>query len=129
MTTKRQLLPEQTRVPDTKFADGAVRGSNDVVFTREHDVIRAWAEARDAQPATGEATDSGPATVHLNDGGAGIRFNFPGAGAFRPISWDEWFSNFDQHECAFVFDSDASKPPLSSRYRIVNVNEWKDLLT
>jgi hypothetical protein len=105
-----------------------MRGSNDVVFTREHDVIRAWAEERHAQPATGEATDSGPATVQLNDGGAGIRFNFPGVSAFRPISWDEWFSNFDQHECAFVFDSDASKAPLSNRYRIVNVNEWKDLL-
>ena len=67
-------------------------------------------------PATGEATASGPATVDVKDGGAGVRFNFPGTGAYRPIEWHEWFENFDPHECAFVFDNDALDPveqPLS----------------
>ena len=78
-------------------------------------------------PATGEATSSGPATVDVKDGGAGVRFNFPGTGAYRPIEWDEWFENFDRHQCAFVFDNDASTP-LSSRYRIVKAAEWKEFL-
>ena len=56
-----------------------------------------------------------------------MRFNFPGTGSFRPIQWDEWFANFDTHECAFVFDNDSSAP-VSSRYRIVKAAEWKDFL-
>jgi hypothetical protein len=104
------------------------RGSTRVVLTRDHEVIRHWATERSAEPATGEATSSGPATLsNVNDGGAGIRFNFPGMGTFRPIEWDEWLANFDRHECAFVFDDEPSRP-LSSRYRIVKAAEWSDLL-
>jgi hypothetical protein len=98
-----------------------------VVFTRDHDLIRNWAAQRQAEPATGEATSSGPATSKVNDGGAGIRFNFPGVGLFRPIDWDEWLANFDRHECAFVYDDEPAKPP-STRYRIVKADEWSDLL-
>ena len=84
-------------------------------------------QKRQAAPATGEATASGPATVDVKDGGAGVRFNFPGTGAYRPIEWDEWFENFDRHDCAFVFDNDGSTQ-MSSRYRIVKASEWKDFL-
>ena len=124
MTVHRQVLPENGRIQRVNFADEFVNAFSDPVFTCEHDVIRQWAEIRHAEPATGEATPSGPQTVHVNDGGAGIRFNFPGAAAFRPISWEEWFENFDQHHCAFVCDNDRSMP-LSNRYRIVNADEWK----
>ena len=124
MTVHRQLLPQNERIQRVNVADYLVNASADVVFTREHDVIRQWADTRRAEPATGEATPSGPRTVHVNDGGAGIRFNFPGAAAFRPISWEEWFENFDQHHCAFVCDNDHSMP-LSNRYRIVKADEWK----
>jgi hypothetical protein len=122
MTVHRQLLLQNGRIQRVDFADDVVNASREVVFTREHDVIRLWAETRHAEPATGEATPSGPQTVHVNDGGAGIRFNFPGAAAFRPISWEEWFENFDQHHCAFVCDNDRSMP-LSNRYRIVNADD------
>jgi hypothetical protein len=97
------------------------------VYTRDHEVIKRWANERQAEPATGEATSSGPATINVNDGGAGIRFNFPGTGAFRPISWDEWFSNFDAHRCVFVYEHDSATS-LSCRYRIVKVDDWRDLL-
>ena len=128
MTVNRQLLPDHPKIPNIKLSDGTEDKFTDVAFTREHDVIRGWAEARQAEPATGEATRSGPSSVHVNDGGAGVRFNFPGAAAFRPISWEEWFENFDTHHCAFVFDNDRSTPP-SSRYRIVNADEWKAALS
>jgi hypothetical protein len=72
--------------------------------TRDRDEIRRWAAEDDAEPATGEATTSGPMTIDVNDGGAGIRFNFPGFGRFRPISWEEWFENFFRHELVFVFE-------------------------
>jgi len=78
------------------------------VATRDHKRIRQWAEQYGAEPATGEATASGPATVHVNDGGTGIRFNFPGATRFRPISWDEWLEHFDRHGLVFVFEEDVA---------------------
>ena len=64
--------------------------------------------AAHAEPATGEATASGPATLKVTDGGAGIRFNFPGIARFRPISWSEWFDNFDFHGLTFVFEEEVA---------------------
>lgn len=76
--------------------------------TRDHDVIRAWAARHGAEPATGEATPSGPATINVNDGGVGIRFNFPGAGRFRPISWGEWLDHFDRNRLTFVYQEEVA---------------------
>jgi hypothetical protein len=78
------------------------------IATRDHEVICQWAARHHAEPATGEATASGPATVQLNDDGAGIRFNFPGAGRFRPITWDEWFENFERCQLTFVYEEDIA---------------------
>lgn len=78
------------------------------IATRDHEAIRRWAARRKAEPATGEATASGPATIDVNDGGAGIRFNFPGLQRFRPITWDEWFDNFDRHDLLFVHEEEVA---------------------
>ena len=77
------------------------------VATKDHDVIRQWADRHSAEPATGESTASGSATVHVVDGGAGIRFNFPGFSRFRTITWTEWFDNFDRHQLTFVYEEDV----------------------
>jgi hypothetical protein len=127
MALKGQLLPDRSRVQSVESVDSPLPSSTQVVFTRDHAVIRRWAEQHQAEPATGEATSSGPATVNVKDGGAGIRFNFPGVSAFRPISWEEWLANFERHECAFVYDNEATTP-LSNRYRIVKAADWNDLL-
>lgn len=76
--------------------------------TRDKEVIRLWASRQRAEPATGEATSSGPATIDVKDGGAGIRFNFPAAARFRPITWDEWFDNFDRHRLIFVYEENVA---------------------
>jgi hypothetical protein len=76
--------------------------------TRDHEVIRTWAARHKAEPATGEATASGPATIDVNDGGVGIRFNFPGVGRFRPISWNEWFEHLDRHHLVFIYEEEAA---------------------
>ena len=90
-----------------------------IVATDDYQLIRDWAREHSAEPATGEATESGPATVDVKDGGAGIRFNFPAAARFRPISWDEWFRNFQQHELLFVYERTAPDKTPSGRYRMV----------
>jgi hypothetical protein len=87
--------------------------------TRDHALIEAWASRRGAEPATGEDTASGPSrTVHVHDGDAGIRFNFPGLSPFRPITWMEWFENFERHDLTFVFERDEEGHPLVSRWRL-----------
>jgi Protein of unknown function (DUF2934) len=76
--------------------------------TQDHNAIRRWAARHGAEPATGEATASGPATVDVRDRGAGIRFNFPAAARFRPITWEEWFDNFDRHQLVFVYEEEVA---------------------
>ena len=121
-----ELLPEHRHLTGVS-AESPAGQSADVVFTRDHDVIEQWARKRRAEPATGEATSTGPATMNVNDGGAGVRFNFPGAGVYRPITWEEWFANFDRHELAFVYDNDDQSGRLSNRYRIVRASEVTEL--
>jgi hypothetical protein len=127
MKAEGELLPEHKSLSRVG-ADTPSRADGNVVFTRDHEVIRRWAERRRAEPATGEATRSGPATVAVSDGGAGVRFNFPGAALFRPIAWEEWLENFDRYGCAFVFDNDAPDGTISNRYRIVRAEDWKEFL-
>ncbi len=126
MTKNGPLLPNPHHIPNIT-ADTPADSSADVLSTKDHEVIQRWATKRQALPATGEATSTGPATVQVRDGGAGIRFNFPGSGLFRPISWDEWFENFDKHELTFVYDNEAADR-TSNRYRLVKAADWSDVI-
>jgi hypothetical protein len=93
-------------IPTAAIESAGTHGQS--VATRDHDTIRAWAMRHSAEPATGEATRSGPATIDVNDGGVGIRFNFPGVGRFRPISWEEWFEHFDRYRLVFVYEEEVA---------------------
>jgi hypothetical protein len=116
--TSRSLLPDNEpirRVDVHSSEEPAVA----VLATNDHELIRQWAARHKAEPATGEATTSGPATVDVRDGGTGIRFNFPAAARFRPISWDEWFQNFERYDLMFVYDRHVPGQTPSARYRLV----------
>ena len=108
MNNQNLSIPREgtVSVPTEDVQPTPARGQS--VATRDHDVIRAWAERHSAEPATGEATASGPATIDVHDGGVGIRFNFPGVGRFRPVSWDEWFEHFDRHRLVFVCEEEVA---------------------
>jgi hypothetical protein len=116
---QRSLLPEEEPIRRVDTSDAGNQPPGKVLTTDNRELIREWAAERDAQPATGEATDSGPATVDVRDGGAGIRFNFPGAARFRPISWEEWFDNFTRYDLMFVYEDDVPGQTPSGRYRLV----------
>lgn len=116
---QRSLLPEEKPVRRVDATDAGKQQPGAVLTTDNGELIREWAAKRAAQPATGEATQSGPATVNVRDGGAGIRFNFPGAAQFRPISWEEWFDNFARHDLMFVYEEDVPGQTPSGRYRLV----------
>jgi hypothetical protein len=77
-----------------------------------------------AEPATADVTRAGPGTVDVHDGGSPIRFNVPGCGHFRRITWDEWFQDFERYGLTFVYEEssdDAHRP--SPRYRIVKTED------
>ena len=116
---QRSLLPEEEPARRVDASEAGKQQPGAVMATDDREVIREWAARRDAEPATGEATPSGPATVDVQDRGAGIRFNFPAAAPFRPISWEEWFDNFTRHDLMFVFERDLPGRAPSARYRLV----------
>lgn len=90
------------------FPQGFAERKRSAIVTRDHDRIRQWAARHEAQPATGDATMSGPAAIDVRDHGVGIRFNFPGLGRFRPITWDEWFNSFDSQGLTFVYEREVT---------------------
>ncbi|MGX7669633.1 hypothetical protein [Plantactinospora sp. DSM 117369] len=83
------------------------------LVTRDHDVIRRWAEGRNAQPATIEGTE--------REGRLGVlTFDFPGwreGGRLKPVSWDEWFHTFDLRQLNFIYQEQLSDGRQSNFFR------------
>jgi hypothetical protein len=86
------------------------------LVTRDHDVIRRWAEERDATPATIEGTE--------HEGRAGVlRFDFPGGasgGNLVHIDWDDWFTTFDARQLNFIYQEERSDRRQSNFFRLEN---------
>lgn len=61
--------------------------------TAKHDLIRAWAEARNGKPARVRGT-SDALKIKI---GEDEKY-------WDVISWDDWFSVFDEKEQAFLFE-------------------------
>jgi len=87
------------------------------LVTRNHDVIRQWADERGATPA------SVPGSRH--DGHVGVlRFDFPGYGGdnLEAIDWDDWFQAFDQRQLNFIYQEHRSDGADSNFFRLENPN-------
>jgi len=80
--------------------------------TRDHDVIRKWAEMRGAQPAS---------SVRQEGHGIGVlRLEFPGQ-LGRPIThidWSDWFRAFDERDLCFVYQEKNIDGGRSDFYRL-----------
>jgi hypothetical protein len=85
------------------------------LVTTNHDVIRRWAEERDAKPATVPGTEHGD---HLGV----LRFDFPGYGGqdLREVSWEEWFRTFDERNLNFVYQEHTKDGSQSNFFRLDN---------
>ena len=128
MNTNRHVHHANSPIPRVDRQTERQQPGGTIVATDDPELIREWAQHHSAEPATGEATESGPATVNVQDGGAGIRFNFLAAARFRPIPWEEWFRNFQQHDLLFVYERDLPGSTPSGRYRMVpkaTLHEWQ----
>lgn len=85
------------------------------LHTRKHDVIKAWAEERGAQPATVPGTEHGD---HLGV----LRFDFPGYGGDRleHVSWEEWFKTFDDRNLEFIYQEHKKDGSDSNFFRLTS---------
>ena len=80
--------------------------------TTSHEVIRRWAEERDAVPATVEGTEHGD---HLGV----LRFDFGGdSDNLRHVSWDEWFATFDTRRLNFIYQEERKDGNQSNFFRL-----------
>ncbi|MFG1953182.1 hypothetical protein [Micromonospora sp. NPDC048830] len=88
------------------------------LVTTDHEVIRRWAEARGAVPATVDGTG--------HDGHPGVlRFDFPAGGRedrLREISWQEWLGTFDRRRLNFIYQEQRSDGRQSNFFRLENPN-------
>ena len=84
------------------------------LVTTSHDVIREWAEARDATPATVDGTE--------HDGHLGVlRFDFgDDSDRLRHVGWDEWFETFDERGLNFIYQETRSDGSQSNFLRLDN---------
>lgn len=84
------------------------------LVTSDQRVIRAWAQARDAQPATIEGTE--------RDGRPSVlTFDFPGyrsGGRLRPISWDDWLGTFELRRLNFIYQEQKTDQRQSNFFRL-----------
>ncbi len=89
----------------------------ETLVTTNHDVIRAWAEARGAKPATVPGTERGDRLGVLT-------FDFPGYGGenLRHVTWDEWFRTFDERGLRFIFQEHTSDGKESNFFHLENPN-------
>lgn len=94
----KQLSPSILRAKWMNDPDDHQDRNGQSLVTRNHDVIRRWAEERKAVPSTV------PGTEHDNHLGV-LRFDFPGYGgqSLQEVSWEDWFRTFDDRELVFLF--------------------------
>ncbi|HEX8768981.1 MAG TPA: hypothetical protein VF714_11455 [Jatrophihabitans sp.] len=83
--------------------------------TTDHDVIRAWAEARGGRPATVSGTeDSG-------QGGGVLRIEFDASeDRLDDSNWDEFFKVFDDRRLAFVYQEQTSDGETSRFNKLIS---------
>jgi hypothetical protein len=101
----------------TSTDDRAERAGRSLVTT-DHEVIRQWAKARKAVPATVGGTE--------HDGHLGVlRFDFPGYSGDRltPVEWDQWLATFDKRRLNFIYQQRQSNGKRSNFFRLENPDE------
>ena len=101
----------------TSTADKPERAGRSLVTT-DHEVIRRWAKARRAVPATVGGTE--------HDGHLGVlRFDFPGYSGDRltEVSWDEWLGTFDERRLNFIYQERQADGTRSNFFQLENPDE------
>jgi hypothetical protein len=83
--------------------------------TRDHDVIRTWAESRGGTPADVQGT---------GDKGAGVlRIEFRDEGdRLEDVGWDAFFATFDDSDVDFLYQERTSDGSVSRFHKFVRAD-------
>jgi hypothetical protein len=82
--------------------------------TTDHDEIRRWVEQHGGRPAAVRGTGGDPGV---------LRIDFPGGAGeeqLAPISWDEWFSKFDESRLALLYQDSKADGEDSTFFKLVS---------
>jgi hypothetical protein len=85
-------------------------------ITIDHDEIRRWAEQRGGHPATVKRTRGKPGDPGI------LRIDFPGftgAQSLEQISWEEFFTKFDEQKLAFLYQETTARGLRSNFNKII----------
>lgn len=86
------------------------------LVTTHHEVIKQWAEERNATPATVGGTEHDD---HLGV----LRFDFGGDSKdLQHVSWDDWFKTFDERRLNFIYQEQRTDGTDSNFFRLENPN-------
>lgn len=90
--------------------------TSDTRTTTDHEQIRSWAEEHDAVPASVRGTGDGQLGV--------LTLDMVGHGAgeeeLEHVSWDDWFSAFEDNDLAFVYQERKSSGEDSTFFRLID---------
>ena len=90
--------------------------SSSSTTTTDHETIRAWAQERGGKPAAVAATGS-------DDDPGIIRIDFPGYSgddSLEEISWEEWFTAFEENNLALVYQETTADGEQSNFNKLVS---------
>lgn len=87
--------------------------------TTDHDVIRAWAEARGGAPAAVDRTGDGGKDDSRDAGILRIEFRDDG-GDLEEVDWEPFFATFDDRKLAFVYQENTSDGSTSRFNKFVS---------
>jgi hypothetical protein len=110
-----KLSPSTLRAKWIHSTDEHQDRPGQTLATRTPEVIRAWAEARDATPATVMRRD--------DDRPRTLRFDFPQggrSGRLQPVDWDEWFRTFEDRDLVFLYQEQLRNGNDSNFFRLDN---------
>jgi hypothetical protein len=110
----RQVSRSTTRAKWVESPGEGADRTGQTLATRNHDVIRQWAEERGAMPATTPGGDPSDPRV--------LRFNFPGFGGenLQEIDWEDWFRTFDDRNLVFLYQDRMKAGNQSNFFRLDN---------
>jgi hypothetical protein len=112
-------MPAMKKAKAANTAKTTKKSQSSSQVTVDHDEIRRWAEERQGEPAcvrgTGGQGDTGM-----------LRIDFPSAGRaesqqkLQKISWDDWFSKFDERSLAFLYQDKTANGRTSRFSKLVS---------
>src|SRR3972149_639363 len=84
--------------------------------TTDHEVIKKWVESRGGRPASVKR-------AHEKNELGIIRVDFPGftgAGSLEPITWKEFFEQFDDRKLAFLYQERTASGEVSRFNKLIS---------